>query len=194
MKKKKPKIVEENLVPFNGVVYNCKIVNYKEDGSIISISNETESELFLEIETSLIPNFMKGSKDFRFYNIDYFKKIKDKLITDTDDLDTFVKSDYVYSVIEQNTNSEILIKNDFVNKKWIVTLSNSINQEFLEDFYFYSVLKNNKSFVLGSYYGKRSDFLNNTIEFNFSSELESDINSILLLTNNKKRYSLESLI
>jgi hypothetical protein len=190
--KKKKLTVEEIIIPFDGVVYNNKIINYRSDGSIISISNEKESDLFLEIENDLIPNFINGNKNFHLYTIDYFKKIKRRLITDEDELDTVVRCDYMYSIIEENKNSEFSIVKDTLNRKWIVTISDNVNKDSVEDFYFYSVLKTNKSFVLGLYSGSNVDFSDKKIEFNFISELE-DTPNVLLLTNNKSRYSLESI-
>lgn len=192
MKRKKIKepIIEE-IIEFSGVVYSSKYVNYREDGSIISISSEIESENYLTIELDLIPNFVSGSKDIHNYNIEYFKKIKLGLIKDSDELDSLVRSDYIhYTIPYDQEDSEVKIFHDLKNKKWIVEFCNYINLEMFSSFTFFVVLKNNKNFILSSYYVKIEN--NNPIEFSFLTDEEENFNSIFLLTCKKfKSYSVK---
>lgn len=182
MKKQKSKITEE-IIEFNGIVYNTKFINYSTTGEVLSIDNLPSSKLFLEIDINLIPNFINGNKDYRKYNIDYFKKIAEGLLTDYDDCGAIVQSDYVFSKILDNNNFDILITHNKNLSLWTV---NFLNQLEVENLSFFTVLKSNKSFVLGSYHLNKSE--KDKQIFSFKSVLENDFEKIDVLTYNRPRH------
>lgn len=195
-RKKSTKINTDTALPFNGVVYTTKFINYTDNGKVVSISFEKEEGYkFLEIELDLIPNFVSFNKSFHNYTIEYFRKIKDGLLTDSDEEDTIVKTEYTYYTIpKQVGNSEVIIEHNLANKHWLVRISDVLNLENLSDFSFHVAHLNNKNFLISSYTVQVENIIDNKIIFEFNSSEEQEFDKIQLLTYKKfKSYSVKEI-
>lgn len=192
-KKKINHPTEDPITVFNGAVYSSRFINYDDSGKILSISLEKEGPKFLEIENDLIPNFISSTKDYNNYNIQYFLKIKQGLITDEDEADAIVKFEHIfYSVKSSLDIYEIQISHDRKNRKWYVNFSDLVGDEMRPDFTFYVVRKDNKNMLLSSYNLK--DVSKSNFEFNFKTELEESFEDVEVLVYKKlKYYSLKEL-
>jgi hypothetical protein len=191
MPKKKLKQPTEEVIKFNGVVYNSKFINYDESEKIISITSVSEGPNSLEIDINLIPNFISFKKNYINYTVDYFKKIKEGLISDEDEIDKIIRSEYVfYQVDRNNVTNDVTIIHDRRNKKWIVEFSEVIPKD--STFTFYVTKKSNKNYLLSSYSFNTSE---KVLIFDFRSEHESILENIDILVYKKyKNYGLKELI
>lgn len=177
----------QNTEHINGFVYNSRFVNYDDSGKILSISLEKESINNIEIDNDLIPNFISAVKDFNNYNIQYFLKIKQGLISDEDELDTIVKSEYVFhKIVSDEDTYEVLIRHDLKNKKWHVDFSNLILDNSVSNFVFYVTKKSNKNFLISSY--NIHDISDSHFEFDFKTIDEEQFSGIEVLVYRKFKY------
>lgn len=192
MPKKRKHPIEEPVI-FNGVVYTTKFINYDDSGKIISISNNIESSSFLEIDISLIPNFLSSKKNFNNYPIDYFKKIKEGLISDDDEIDKIIKFENIfYSITETNVDvADVIIEHHTEIKKWRVIFSKFL-QEPDPNFSFFVVKKFNKNALLASY--KFNNSMDRCLEFQFQTSEEENLENVEVLVYKKYRqYSLKEV-
>lgn len=188
MKKKK-------IVEFNGVVYTTRFVHYNDQGEVFGIGGLPDQNFKnFEIKIDLIPNFVSLKKNYRIYNIDYFVKIAEGLITDEEEIEDADKNNLIpFEVLfEQNKNAELSIVHDATNKQWVVSSTAYKNKlETISSIPLYITIKNNYNFLLSSYSINTLDLIDKQVTLDFLTDVEQDINSISILTVKKFRsYSV----
>jgi hypothetical protein len=181
---------------FSGVVYNNFYVHYEDSGCVRLISN-TQSLDFknLEINPDMIPNFILGKKDCRRYNIEYFQEIKEGKITDEDDSEDLIKTEYHFYNIEKFSidNPEITIKYNKKSKIWKIEKSKILEEKLMIQSFIpiYVVKFDSPHFLYATYIVDTGKLLNDPQEFIFQTDFEEELENISLLTIKKLKFSLE---
>jgi len=181
---------------YTGVVYDNFYIHFDSDGHVYLISNVKSSEFKnLEINTTMIPNFVSGKKNCRKYNISYFQEIKDGKLTDEDDAEDLIKTEYHFHNIDKITREdpEIVLQYSKQSKKWMIRKGNILEEKLtvFSVIPIYVVKFDSPHFLCASYFIDAIQLLTENQEFNFQSQLEEDLENISLLTIRKIRFSLE---
>lgn len=194
----KKKFKKETYIEFNGVVYNTRYVHYNNSGEVLSISGEPDNNFkIFEIDINLIPNFVSLKKDFKKYNIDYFRSISEGTITDEDDQEDIVRNTITFYQIpiEEFEDCDLLIEHDAANKQW--HFSSTTNHSILETINlvpFYVTAKDTYNYVISSYQFNPILLSSSRVSLDFLSNYEMNLDKISLLTIKKfKKYSVVSI-
>jgi hypothetical protein len=185
-----------DIEEFSGVVYNNFYIHYEDSGYVHLISNVQSLEFKnLEINPEMIPNFILGKKDCRKYNIVYFQEIKEGKITDEDNSEDLIKTEYHFYNIEKSriSNPEIVVKYNKKKKCWIIEKFNILEEKLTVQsaFPIYIVKFDSPHFLYATYIIDTNKLLSETQTFSFQSDLEEDLENISLLTVKKLKFSLE---
>ena len=181
---------------YNGIAYDNFYIHFDSEGQVHLISNVKSSEFKnLEINTNIIPNFVSGKKDCRNYNISYFQEIKDGRLTDEDNAEDLIKTEYHFYNIDKSAREdpEIVLQYNKQSKKWIIQKGNILEERLMifSVIPVYVVKFDSPHFLYASYFIDAIKLLTESQEFDFQSCLEEDLENISLLTVKKLRFSLE---
>lgn len=193
MAKKKKEI---NITEYReAVIYTSKFITYTDDGTVLIAEQERdESKLQLEVDLELIPNFLSGHKHYSDYKIDYFFKIKQGIITDSDDYEDVEKYNNVFYEIPKNNNAaDVVIEHDKLNRAWVISLNNLSNIPALGIFSFFICKKDNPNLLYASYEIEHYK-LNEPVEIKFKTLFENEFNELSIFTIRKfKSYTVRNL-
>jgi hypothetical protein len=186
----------DEIEEFSGEVYNSFYIYYEDSGYVHLISNIQSLEFKnLEINPEMIPNFILGKKDCRKYNIIYFQEIKEGKITDEDDSEDLIKTEYHFYNIDKHQihNPEIILKYNKKKKCWVIKKFNILEEKLTvqSSIPIYVVKFDSPHFLYATYIIDANKLLEESQEFNFQSTLEEDLENISLLTIRKLKFSLE---
>jgi hypothetical protein len=175
-----------------GHVVNSFFVHYDNEGKVSLVSNVKDETLNnFEISTDLIPNFVRGFKDCTKYKIDYFFNIGAGLISDTEEQEDLVKTDYVlYELSKKNLKTyDILFEHDSAEKVWNASvMPHAVERlSIVADVPFYVCKKDNPYFLIAEYTANSSELVNGSVNFQFNSDLELDFSNLSVYTIKKFR-------
>jgi hypothetical protein len=176
MRKEKPQI---------GVVYNTFFVHYDQEGNVHLLSNiKNEEYKIFEIDLFLIDDFLKGKKDCKKYNIEYFYNLSKGLITDEKDNIEYSKPLFQIVPIVDTYDNNITIEHDLVNKKWTVSADDDAldKLDVLPGLSFYVSKKNDPHFLYRSFTVNSEELQQGPIDCDFTTDLELDLTSISVST------------
>jgi hypothetical protein len=175
-----------------GHVVNSFFVHYDNEGKVSLVSNVKDETLNnFEISTELIPNFVRGFKDCTKYKIDYFFNISAGLISDTEEQEDLVKTDYIlYELSKKDLKLyDILFEHDSIEQSWCATvMPHAVERlSIVVDVSFYVCKKDNPYFLIAEYYAKSVDLIDGSVKFQFNSDLELDFSNLSVYTIKKFR-------
>ncbi len=183
---------EETITESIGHVVTHFYVHYDNDGKVHLVSNvKDENFNNFEIGIDLIPNFIRGFKDCTKYKIDYFFNINAGLITDTEEQEDLIKTDYIlHEVPKINLETcDITFEHNATNKTWTVFAAPQAAERLaiVLTVPFYICKKNDPYYLIASHVAKASDLVNGIVIFDFVSDLELDFSNISVYTFKKFR-------
>lgn len=175
-----------------GHVVNSFFVHYDNEGKVILVSNIKDENLNnFEIGVDLIPNFIRGFKDCTKYKIDYFFNIGAGLISDIEEQEDLVKTDYIlYELSKKDlTTYDILFEHDSDEQVWYASvMPHAIERlAIVADVPFYVCKKDNPYFLISEYHAAATDLTNGSVKFQFNSQLELDFSNLSVYTIKKFR-------
>jgi hypothetical protein len=186
--------MQENLTSeFSiGHVVNSFFVHYDNEGKVSLVSNVKDETLNnFEISTDLIPNFVRGFKDCTKYKIDYFFNIGAGLISDTEEQEDLVKTDYIlYELPKTDFKTyDILFEHDSIEQVWSATVMPHAAERLaiVANVSFYVCKKDNPYFLMAEYTANSSELVNGSVKFQFNSDLELDFSNLSVYTIKKFR-------
>jgi hypothetical protein len=186
--------MQENLTVElqTGHAVNSFFVHYDNEGKVNLVSNVKDETLNnFEISTELIPNFVRGFKDCTKYKIDYFFNINAGLISDTEEQEDIVKTDYIlYELSKKDLKKyDILFEHDLSEQAWCATvMPHAIERlAIVSNVSFYVCKKDNPYFLLAEYSADATDLIDGSVKFQFNSDLELDFSNLSVYTIKKFR-------
>ena len=186
--------MQENLTSefSTGHVVNSFFVHYDSEGKVNLVSNVKDETLNnFEISTDLIPNFVRGFKDCTKYKIDYFFNIGAGLISDIEEQEDLVKTDYIlYELPKTNFKTyDILFEHDSIEQVWSATVMPHAAERLaiVANVSFYVCKKDNPYFLMAEYTANSSELVNGSVKFQFNSDLELDFSNLSVYTIKKFR-------
>jgi hypothetical protein len=180
----------------NGV-YNSFFVQYNENGDVLLVSNVKDPAFSnFEISIDLIPNFITGKKDCRKYNIDYFFKIAEGLLTDDEEYSSLVKLDLLPYEIPNIINEivDVLVEHDTLNKCWniITPLYNREKLEVVSQIPLFVCKKNCPHILYAAYYPSADKLIAGAVTIPFQTDKELELNDVSVMTIKKfKSYGIK---
>jgi hypothetical protein len=183
---------EESFEPSIGHVVTHFYVHYDNDGNVHLVSNVKDENLNnFEIGVELIPNFIKGLKDGTKYKIDYFFNINAGLISDIDEQEDLIKTDYILYEIPKNDLKiyDIKIEHDASSNSWTASVMSQAAERLsiVPTVPFYVCRKNNPYFLIASHVANSTDLIKGSVKFEFISDLELDFSNLSVYTIKKFR-------
>jgi hypothetical protein len=175
-----------------GHVVNNFFVHYDNEGKVSLVSNVKDETLNnFEISTDLIPNFVRGFKDCTKYKIDYFFNIGAGLISDIEEQEDLVKTDYILHELSKKElkTYDILFEHDSVEQAWSASVMFHAVERLaiVADVPFYVCKKDNPYFLIAEYYATAADLIDGSVKFKFNSDLELDFSKLSVYTVKKFR-------
>ena len=183
---------EELTNPSVGHVITHFYVHYDTEGKVHLVSNVKDDTLNnFEINVDLIPNFIKGFKDCTKYKIDYFFNINAGLISDVEEQEDLIKTDYIlYELpkIEENM-LDVVFEHNKETKTWSASVMSHATERLSIVPYipFYVCKKDNPYFLIASYKANAEDLMKGLVKFDFVSDLELDFSTLSVYTIKKFR-------
>jgi hypothetical protein len=178
--------------PIEGYEVKSFFVHYDNDGKVYLVSNVKDESLNnFEISIDLIPNFIRGIKDCTKYKIDYFFNISAGLISDTEEQEDLIKTDYIlYEIPKKDLLTyDVLFEYNITEKVWTATTTAQAADRLtiVSTVPFYVCKKDNPCFLIAEYIASATDLINGPVSFEFTSDMELDFSNISVYTIKKFR-------
>ena len=168
-----------------GVVYNTFFVHYDQEGNVHQLSNiKDEQYKIFEIDLFLIDDFLKGKKDCKKYNIEYFYNLSKGVITHEQDNIEYSKPLFQILPLVDSYDNNITVEHDMINKQWTVFADEDALDKLsvLPGLSFYVSKKNDPHFLYRSFTVSSEELEQGPVICEFSTDNELDLTSISIAT------------
>jgi len=168
-----------------GVVYNTFFVHYDQEGNVHQLSNiKDEQYKIFEIDLFLIDDFLKGKKDCKKYNIEYFYNLSKGVITHEQDNIEYSKPLFQILPLVDSYDNNITVEHDMINKQWTVFADEDALDKLsvLPGLSFYVSKKNDPHFLYRSFTVSSEELEQGPVICEFATNNESDLTSISIAT------------
>jgi hypothetical protein len=171
--------------PQIGVVYNTFFVHYDQEGNVHLLSNiKDEQYKIFEIDLFLVDDFLKGKKDYKKYNIEYFYNLSKGVITDEQDNIEYSKPLFQILPLVDTYDNNITVEHDAVSKQWTIFADEDALDKLsvLPGLSFYVSKKNDPHFLYRSFTVKSEELEHGPVTCKFATDNELDLTSISIAT------------
>jgi hypothetical protein len=163
-------------------VYTKRFIFYNESGKILEIRPYTpvDNTLYLEIDYSLVEDFLFGGKSYENYTINYFLNLKNGIVNEDEIIDTDKK--FLYSLSKTlSYKNEITLEHCL--DSWNLIIRDDVKEKvkLFSKLDFYICKKDEPSFL----YSKISFNLSSIQPIKFNSIKEQDLNLISVIVSKK---------
>lgn len=178
--------------PLAGQAVTHFFVHYDNEGKVHLVSNVKDETLNnFAISVDLIPNFIRGFKDCTKYKIDYFFNVNAGLISDAEEQEDLIKTDYILYELP-NTQAkmvDVFFEHDSKEKNWTASVMSHATERLsiVSSVPFYVCKKDNPYFLIAAHVANASDLMNGSVKFDFISDLELDFSNLSVYTIKKFR-------
>lgn len=174
-------------------IYNTRFIYYNDAGEILCIRPvpPNDNTLYLEIDFSLVEEFLFGNKSYSNYKINYFLNLLNGVVNEEE---IFISQEqkFLYIVpITTSLNNEITIEHN--GSHWNIILREDMKEKIklFSRLDFFVCKKDDPTFL----FLKFSIDLNNILPINFTTEYEKNLESISLVTSKRfKSYGIKKII
>jgi hypothetical protein len=161
----------------------------EKNGQLLEATNEKKENNSFGIEISYeeFDRFASGIQKFKDYKVGYSRTHDNKtvlsIIQNINDDYAFVNNVFQWICDKPDTGTELIVEWHRPHKKWIFYTSEKcktrLSTELIpQKFIFFIMLKNDFDFLIRTITIKSEDLISKTIEVEFNSKIEEDINNI----------------
>lgn len=190
VKIKKPPVVNKFRVYFD-----------LDTGKLLSITNKVLEQYptYFEAPVQEIEDFLVGTRDMLRHKVIFDVKEQNyKIVSHQESVIAYV-DDHIFR-INQIKSPQVIVVQDLNNRCWSISTSDEVKERMkdvgarLEEVMLFSITQyNNPNILYNHFHVRLRDIIEkDSVRFNFTSQIEQEINKVSVYTNKKfERYSHE---
>jgi hypothetical protein len=173
-------------------IYNTRFIYYNEEGKILAIRPYPPSDntSHLEVDFSLVEEFLFGTKSYSNYKINYFLNLVNGIVNE-EEIETVEEQQFLYNIpLTSSNNNEITLVHNPTYWSLIIREDVLDKIKLFQKLEFFICKKDDPTF----FYSTLAIDLNNISPIKFTIEQEKNLRLISVLTYKKfKSYGIKEI-